>query len=507
MKKQIAFVSSLLLTASLLLSCPKTVDAAGTNADYQLRFVPEQNFVSAEDVAKGDVTITAAIYLTGSVANRFGSIKLVYDSNDRNVYFRNLVTGDNSSMQSTATTYESSQGTFTTNYVPYCFGYLQGSRNRYMTGSPLITTNQWACDPVYGSTLYSAGANKIQFTADNGTLVTCDVTVDAEGNGHYSYTYTDKSTNQQKTRNAEIPRYDATIPAYSPSNPSSSMIPDSCNRIIWLPGTSQLENGASFFGDTSDEFPFCYVDIVIEQGTPSGVYQINFDSDECQLFGISNKEYSFESIGTSIAVGVEGISISSANMDNAAYYLSDDTKAIQATDFATSILADFTYMGQDGNIKTEKNVDITGMVDCYGVTPKELYDQMGENGCYISENAPLYCNGEILHRSDGSTLTQKIMIGTKGDVDYNEKVDIVDAYTVLCYYAEKSAGKSPSLYTGSRKDADMETLTFFLADIDTGSKNQGADGGEISIMDAYYILQYYAKTSAGLTASWSDYQS
>lgn len=505
MKKQATFMSALLLTASVLFAHPMTTSAAESSADYQLRFVPERNIISAEEIAKGDVTIRAAVYLTGSTANTFGSIELAFDSDDSSIYFRNMVTGDNSSLQDEATTYESSQGTFTTNYVPYCFGYLLGSKNRYMTGGPMITTNQYACDPVYGAELYSAGPNKIQFTADNGTLVTCDVTVDDDGNGHYSYTYTDKSTNQTATKNAVIPRYDATIPAYDKSDPTSSLIPDNCNRVVWLPGSSQLKTGASFFGNTSDEFPFCYVDIVIEKGTTSGIYSIDFDLDKCALYGISHNKYSIESVGTTIAVDVDGITVSSVDMDQAAYYESSDNTPIQAVNFASSILANFTYTDENGKSVTERNIEIVGMVDCDGLTPKQLYDEMAENGCYISDSAPLYCDGEILKQADGTTITQKIMIGTKGDVDYSGTVDIMDAYKVLQYYAKKSAGSTASLYTGSSKDADMETLTYFLADIDTASKNQGADGSEISIMDAYYILQYYSNASVGLSPSWSDF--
>lgn len=505
MKKQMAMICAAAMAISFSFSFPLTADAAGS-ADIQLRMVADRSFVSAAELENGDVTITAAVYLDSSTVNRFGSMKLVYSSDTDHIYFRNMVVGDNSSRQTSDTTYQSSQGTFTTSYVPYCFGYLQGSQNRYMTGSPMITTNQWEMDPIYGSLLYSAGENRVQFTADNGNLVTCDVTVDEAGTGHYSYTYTERGTNLQKTREAEIPRYDASIPAYDASDPSRSLIPGSCNRLSWLPGTAQLKNGAAFFGNTSDEFPFCYVDIVIEQGTPAGIYTVDFDLDECEMFSASSRSYTLDSVGTTIAVGTENVTVTSAQMDRAAYYFADDTTPIQAADFASSILADFVYPDATSAITITQNAEIIGITDCYGVTPKALFDAMSEDGCYISENAPLYCNGEILHYADGSNVTQKIMIGTKGDVNYDGKVDIRDAFAVLVYYAEESAGKDPTFYAGNRADADMETLTYFLADIDTESKNQGADGGKITITDSFAILQYYASVSAGLDVSWSEFR-
>ena len=103
MKKMISLVSAAVMTASLLL--PQTlafsaaaqedgdalIDAAysenaltatGTEntLPYQLRFVPERNFVTAEEVAAGDVVIPASVYITGSTANTFGSAMVKYNA-------------------------------------------------------------------------------------------------------------------------------------------------------------------------------------------------------------------------------------------------------------------------------------------------------------------------------------------------------------------------------------------------------------------------------------------
>ena len=112
MKKMISLVSAAVMTASLLL--PQTlafsaaaqedgdalIDAAysenaltatGTEntLPYQLRFVPERNFVTAEEVAAGDVVIPASVYITGSTANTFGSAMVKY-----NAYHNGEKTGD-----------------------------------------------------------------------------------------------------------------------------------------------------------------------------------------------------------------------------------------------------------------------------------------------------------------------------------------------------------------------------------------------------------------------------
>ncbi|MFR6076585.1 MAG: hypothetical protein ACLUHJ_04030 [Ruminococcus sp.] len=41
-------------------------------------------------------------------------------------------------------------------------------------------------------------------------------------------------------------------------------------------------------------------------------------------------------------------------------------------------------------------MDITRLVDCYGATPKELYDKQAKNGFFSSPNMPLYYNGKPL---------------------------------------------------------------------------------------------------------------
>ncbi|MCD8219722.1 MAG: dockerin type I domain-containing protein [Ruminococcus sp.] len=85
--------------------------------------------------------------------------------------------------------------------------------------------------------------------------------------------------------------------------------------------------------------------------------------------------------------------------------------------------------------------------------------------------------------SDGSALLEREVQllwapYTLGDVDNNGKIDIIDAYNILVYYATLAA-------TGSLP----EDANFDAADVDLD--------GEITIFDAYTVLIYYAKTSAG----------
>ena len=100
-------------------------------------------------------------------------------------------------------------------------------------------------------------------------------------------------------------------------------------------------------------------------------------------------------------------------------------------------------------------------------------------------------------------MTQNILVGMKGDVDFDGDVTINDAYLTLCYYAEVFAGKMPSLYSGPSSNSYAERLAIFLADTDT--YNESGDPGCILIDDARNILQYYSDASAGASPSWNGY--
>lgn len=520
--KLIALLSTSALAVALLFSQAMPTTAATETADalpYTLKIVPERTSVSAEEVQNGDVVIPAAVYITGSTRNKFSSGTIKFESDSDSLYFTNVVTGDNGHRQETEQTYESTMGTFSTKLIPYCFGSYIERNSSYTSNSPMFTTNEYACDPIFGASLTSAGPNKITFsvsyyegidTNGDGILerdeekgkLTKDYICDVDDNGTYSYEYIDQSSFTPKTVSATIPRY-------NPNTPEGEAIPDACNRVVWICGTSQLKDGASFFSKKSDEFPFFYVDLVIEKDTPCGMYNVNFLNNSnpntgaaCELISNDNKNYTLNLVGTSITVGAESISVTNAEKNDAAMYTSDDTNPISATDFADAIYADIAY--SDGT--TESNVDITNLVNCYGVTPYQLYQQQSSQNLYYSANAPLYANGQILKWKDtGETFSQPILVAKKGDVNYDGSADTTDAFYVLKYYASKSAGSTAQIYNGNSSNPYMENFTFFLADIDTCSKKGDTDTCQLDTNDAFYVLSYYTGIAAGNTPSWNDY--
>lgn len=81
----------------------------------------------------------------------------------------------------------------------------------------------------------------------------------------------------------------------------------------------------------------------------------------------------------------------------------------------------------------------------------------------------------------------------KGDADLDGNITIDDAFLVLQYYSQHSAGNDSFRFN----DNDvMEAQLLKLLDID--------NNGEIGIQDAFLVLSYYSYQSAGKNVTWED---
>ena len=496
-------------------------DSANPNA-YTLRIVPERTTVSSEELAAGDVIIPASIYITGSTENQVSSVKIKYNSDDSHIYFQNMKTA--STRYTDDRSYTCSAGTFQTKFEPYCFGILasNGKTLRYNSNCSMIATTEYALDPIFGASLRSNGEGGVKFSVqyyqgvdtdgdgilerDTATgLITheysCPVTVDENGNGTFSYTYIRQDNYQEDTATKKLPRYDASLPV-------DALVPDTCDSVSWLTGTSTLSTGAAFLGAKSNEFPFMQVDIVIQQDTPDGLYHVNFGQEvsaqlgpDCSMDSSDHKKYDLSYENATISVGdISDVTVTSVEKDDTALYTAEDTSAIKASDFAASIQGTVTYA--DGTVA--ENADITDLVDCKGATPENLYTQLAGSNGYVKSNVQLYCQ-DIPLKWNSEPLTQHVLVGKKGDVDFDGSVTLDDSFAVLSYYSKLAAGADVKLYSGTETDPAMEQLAFYLADTDTCSKVGKTDTAVIDIDDAFNILQYYSAFAAGSSISWDKF--
>ena len=128
--------------------------------------------------------------------------------------------------------------------------------------------------------------------------------------------------------------------------------------------------------------------------------------------------------------------------------------------------------------------------------PAAMYKAVGKP--YVAQEMKVLYKGEEV-----ADTTVTVYIGVKGDTNLNGEVTADDAYEVLVYYASASVGKSASFTDG--KDANLETLAYFLSDVDTeGKEGKNTDDNIIDANDAYYQLVYYASVSVNKPITWPD---
>ena len=129
-------------------------------------------------------------------------------------------------------------------------------------------------------------------------------------------------------------------------------------------------------------------------------------------------------------------------------------------------------------------------------TPADVY-----TAPYYKGTVDIYYIGD----ADKTALEDKptVAVAMKGDAQLDGDVDMDDAFDTLQYYSSSAAGKTVTFTDGS--DELLEKLAFYVSDIDTESKaGKKTDDAEISMDDAFNILQYVSYRAAGKDVVWSD---
>ena len=176
------------------------------------------------------------------------------------------------------------------------------------------------------------------------------------------------------------------------------------------------------------------------------------------------------------------------------FYFSVDEREFKATDLFESV----TLISTDADGKIVSQEDIIDKVNFNGATPKSTYVQADKY--YAGTIQAYYNNGTENVLIPDATPT--VYIGVKGDADLNGLEDVPDAVTILTYIAKVAAGQEGIVLND---DPMLNKLAFFLADIDTESKEgQNTDGKLLEVSDAVSILTYVAKKAAGQGPTWPE---
>ena len=176
------------------------------------------------------------------------------------------------------------------------------------------------------------------------------------------------------------------------------------------------------------------------------------------------------------------------------YYFSVDDNPFNIADLLT------VYSVDEKGEKTDVTADVHFEYD----SPAALYDAKQE--AYVeSVLQPIYKDGTVI---DGDTV--KVYVGIKGDTNLNADNDINDAESTLFYYSYIYAGAQDVKFydlvaTTVPHNDEIETLMYFLSDIDTeGKGGKNDDTHEITNNDALWNLFFYSYRMAGGERPWKE---
>ena len=177
------------------------------------------------------------------------------------------------------------------------------------------------------------------------------------------------------------------------------------------------------------------------------------------------------------------------------FYFSVDERELKPSD----LFSKFDIVDEEG---THFNALEAGAVTLDKTTPKEIFDAEGKPYCVTEVNAyftdPTKADAEPV----AAPVNPTVYIGVKGDTDLSGLVDVPDAVAILTYTAKIAAGQENIVFN---EDENLNKFAFFLADVDTESKEGKNDGNKLmTTEDAVRILTYTAKTAAGQEPTWPD---
>ncbi|MBO5227070.1 MAG: hypothetical protein J6B17_03145 [Ruminococcus sp.] len=510
MKKSAYFIA-LSCALAVITSIPFSASAAQTDP-YTLNIQLSDYALTAEEAAYGNTSVHTSAYLKGSTDLTMGPSTIqcgfATDISD-STFFRNIL--NPTEQYGEPVTYNYSGGSFTTSYVPFCFGGFDRNGN-YASRAMTCIVRDACMDPVNGSIIEYAGNDTIRFTLpgrfyvnEAGELaqddvsheIVCPLTVNPDGSATYTYKFASIYTERvdgELVYLAEVDTAVGTIPYYQPEFlEEGDILPDINSRMSWI----AYDDSERFLG-SSDEFPLLEADVFFKSGTGCGIYPVEFEKDYCNIYLTDDETFksqslTFEYQDAAIAVGVDNAVLNQIEAPEHALYFADSTKMITAPSMGASVTCDVSYT--DG---TSETVDVTGAVNA-GATPNALWQENGST--YYNGEVTMLC-GDTAITNGGTPLTQSVLVGLKGDANLNGGVGIDDATAILTYYAQNAAGVSAS-FTSDPTGSD-EILAYFLADIDTESKTM-TDGGIIDINDAIDVLTYYASNAAGIPTSWDKF--
>ncbi len=176
--------------------------------------------------------------------------------------------------------------------------------------------------------------------------------------------------------------------------------------------------------------------------------------------------------------------------DGVNYFFSHDETPLAAEELVGSAKLIVDEEEYDVMSQISFGLDANGPIE--GLTPAMIFEETGAAYVAIAlyvYYTPVGHEPELVEDADVA-----IFVGVKGDANLDSEVNAIDAAKVLIYAAARGAGEDVALY--SEDDVTLETLAYFLADVDGESRNCGEDGSDLNAIDAACILVFAADKGA-----------
>lgn len=515
-------ILSLAISVSLPLTFFQGFNFINSSAEdiINVNIVPEASYFVRTDT---NVTksIRVSAFITGLNGQKVTDCSFKFSS-DGAVNFSDLANPTDSGDEKR---YSYGNKIISSKYPPYEFGLFSknsnGTYNFYMPADENILGNDIAKDTYYGSEIYYKGHDEnmnsgLEFTVPDYT---------EDGVNKYSKVYSSDSEDEnsrilikRNTTGGATIRYHFMNHVTDPEN----------GEVIWyddvntmeLPGYTRTgKSGEAVRDDTkirmisrsgkeagNENIPFAQATASFMLNSEAETMKITADPESTYVVTSSGKKYSTSNGNLKINYGEIDLCdkiVCTRFETKPAYYSEEDGNYISAKDNVTKAEIEVT----NGDFK--KKVDITDKVYISGNNglwedATSAWNAYLDGFSYTPMSYSPSYGGTLLRTADGNIITTAdVYIGLRGDANLDGAVDAKDASLILQHYAQSLNGNK-NFRLVDNDDPYSEGLAYYLADVDTRSRDQGASGGNLDAKDATYILRYYANTVANVDIEWSQ---
>ena len=253
-----------------------------------------------------------------------------------------------------------------------------------------------------------------------------------------------------------------------------------------------------------------------------GVYPITFNTANCETVNANGDILTAEYVDGAVVVEGTTATIDGYTFDKEAaligdMFWSEDPTSFDTSDLNVQITVSMKSVAVvDGKVEEVSETETLPIGNLFALTANSAseleYTEAGEYtiGILVDETAVADAVENLVETEvtwtdlDESAVAGEftVLVGLRGDVNLDGKVDVADAVQILQYSAAailEEAGDQPAI--PSAEIIEPDSLAKFCADVDC---YKDAEHAKINTADAVCILNYSAKVLTDGEAAWTD---